>query len=119
MALLKYLKVNKDRLPNPNGSLSGTIPSRAIAQANLEVQQLLSQENRGKRGPYKKYVIFVNLCALCLFISCRYNPKERLEIARYACHHGVTAAAVHFSRKLGHRIRESTIHSIKKPTWMK
>ena len=49
-----------------------------------------------------------------LFISCRYNPKERLEIARYACHHGVTAAAVHFSRKLGHRIHESTVHSIKK-----
>ena len=57
---------------------------------------------------------FIYLCALCLFISCRYNPKERLEIARYACHHGVTAAAVHFSRKLGHRIRESTVHSIKK-----
>ena len=45
---------------------------------------------------------------------CRFNPKERLEIARYACHHGVTAAAVHFSRKRGHRICESTVHSIKK-----
>ena len=65
MALWKYLKVNKDRLPNPNGSLSGTIPSRAIAQANWEVQQLLvSQENGRKRGPYKEYVIFVYLCTL-------------------------------------------------------
>ena len=45
---------------------------------------------------------------------CRYNPKERLEIACYACHHGVTAAAVHFSRKLAHCVRESTVHSIKK-----
>ena len=111
---IEVFKVNKDCLPNPNGSLSGTIPSHAIAQANRKVQQLLSQVNGGKRGPYKKYVIFVNLCALCLFISCRYNPKERLEIARYACHHGVTAAAVRFLRKLGHRIRESTVHSIKK-----
>ena len=72
MALWKHLKVNKDRLPNPNGSLSGTIPSRAIAQVNQEVQQpLVSQENGGKQGPNKKYVIFVYLCALCLFISCR------------------------------------------------
>ena len=45
---------------------------------------------------------------------CRFNPKETVEIARYACHHGVTAAVVHFSRKLGHRVRESTVHSIKK-----
>ena len=115
MVLLKYLKVNKDRFPNPHGSLSGTIPSRALAQANREVQQLLSQENEGKQGPYKKYVTFVYLCAFYLFISCRYNPKERLKITRYACHHGVAAAAaVHFSRKVGHCICESTTHSIKK-----
>ena len=44
---------------------------------------------------------------------CRYSPKERLAIACYACHHGVTAAAVHFSRKFGHRVRESNVHSIK------
>ena len=56
MALLKYLKANKDGLPDPKGSLSGTIPSRAIAQANWEVQQILSHENGGKRGPYKKYI---------------------------------------------------------------
>ena len=67
MALLKYLKVNKDGLPNPKGSLSGTIPSCAIARANREVQQLLSQENGGKRGPYKKYIILVYLCGLWLF----------------------------------------------------
>ena len=54
--MLKYLKVNKDGLPDPNGSLSGIIPSHAIAQANLEIQQLISQENGGKREPYKKYI---------------------------------------------------------------
>ena len=34
MALLKYLKGG---LPNPKGSLSSAIPSRAIAQTNREV----------------------------------------------------------------------------------
>ena len=34
MALLKYIKASKDSLPNPKGSLSSAIPSRAIAQAN-------------------------------------------------------------------------------------
>jgi len=56
MALLKYLKARKDGLPDSKGSLSGTIPSRAIAQVNQEVQQILSDEIGGKRGPYKKYV---------------------------------------------------------------
>ena len=46
-------------------------------------------------------------------MSCRYSPKERLAIARYVCHHGVTAAAVHFSIKFGHRVQECTVHSIK------
>ena len=54
------------------------------------------------------------MCVLSLFIQCRYNPKQRLEIACYACHHGVTAAAVHYLRKLGHRVCESTAYSIKK-----
>ena len=43
----------------------------------------------------------------------RYDPKVRLQIARYACFHGVTAAALHFSRKLECRIQPSTVQFIK------
>ena len=35
MALLKYLKASKDGLPEPKGSLSSTIPSRAITTAGM------------------------------------------------------------------------------------
>ena len=38
MALWKYSKL-KDELPEPRGSLANDIPSRAIEQANQEVQQ--------------------------------------------------------------------------------
>jgi len=34
-------------------------------------------------------------------------------VTRYACHHGVTAAAHYYSRKLKQQIRSSKIHSIK------
>ena len=55
MALLKYLKPAKDCLPDPKGSLVGSVPSRAITSANLEVQQVLAEDKKGKRrGPYKK-----------------------------------------------------------------
>jgi len=54
------------------------------------------------------------MCILSLFIQYRYNPKQRLEIACHTCHHGVTAAAVYYLRKLGHHVHESTIHSIKR-----
>ena len=37
MALLKYLKPAKDRLPDLKGSLAASIPSHAILEANLEV----------------------------------------------------------------------------------
>ena len=37
--MLQFLKVNKDGLPDPKGSLSDMIPSHAIAQVNQEVQQ--------------------------------------------------------------------------------
>jgi len=34
-------------------------------------------------------------------------------MARYACHHGVRSAALHYTRKLKRQIRSSTIDSIK------
>ena len=38
----------------------------------------------------------------------------RLDIACYACHHGITAASLHFTKKLSVRVRESTVQCIKK-----
>ncbi len=49
---------------------------------------------------------------LCLFY--RYSPSVRANIGRYACFHGIAAAARYFSHKLGHRVSETTVHSIKK-----
>ena len=46
--------------------------------------------------------------------SCRYSPSVRADISRYARLHGTTATARHFSRKLGHPLNASTVHSIKK-----
>ena len=43
MALLQYLQ-HKDRLPDPKGSLSFTIPPQAIARANQEVQAAAKKE---------------------------------------------------------------------------
>ena len=43
MALLHYFKP-KDGLPDPRGVLSLSIPSSAIAQANMEVQKTVSSE---------------------------------------------------------------------------
>ena len=66
MALLKYLKPAKDRLPDPRGSLAASVPSRAVAQANLEVQQLLSDaDSKGKNEvlPISKYS-----CVLCYIV---------------------------------------------------
>ena len=37
-----------------------------------------------------------------------------MDIGRYACVHGTTAAARHFSSKLGHHVNTSSVHSIKK-----
>ena len=44
MALLKYSKPAKDCLPDPKGSLAGSVPSRIITSANLEVEQLLAED---------------------------------------------------------------------------
>ena len=94
MALLRYLKP-RDGLPDPRGSLSSSMPSQAIAQANREVQEAI-QSDKGKRGPYKKY-----------------SPTVRAEIGKYAYHHGVAAAARFFSRRLDKKVSETTVRSIK------
>ena len=85
-------------MPDPKGPLSSQIPSAAIAEANRLVQETRSAETaqRKQRGPYKSY-----------------SPRVRLEIAEYACQHGVASAARVFSRKLQRSVSEPTVRSIR------
>ena len=56
MALLKYLR-RKEDLPDPRGSLSLSIPSRAIVSANKEVEKEMAKSKTAKnkkRSPYRK-----------------------------------------------------------------
>ena len=55
MALLWYLKP-KDGLLDPKSSLSLSVPSRAIARVNQEVQEAMNSKEGKKCGPYGKYV---------------------------------------------------------------
>ena len=56
MSIRRFFKP-VDGLPDPKGSLSGVIPSAAIASANREVQKVM--DSGKKRGPYEKYVFKV------------------------------------------------------------
>ena len=98
MALLRYFKP-VDGLPNPKGPLSSSISSQAIAAANKEVQKAVGQSSvtGKKRGPYNKF-----------------TAAQRFEIGKYSCQYGAAEAARHFSRKLGSKVRESSVKSIKK-----
>ena len=53
MSLLKYFR-RKEELPDPKGSLSLSVPSRAIASANKEVEKELRKSKNKKRGTYHK-----------------------------------------------------------------
>ena len=60
-----------DGLPDPKGSLSQTIPSRAIALANAQVQRTANTNK--KRGPYQRYIL-----SKALPIRIHYNNTELL-----------------------------------------
>ena len=96
MALWKYL-CPLNGLPDPKGSLSSRIPSAVIAEANRLVNETRKEETEiKKRGSHKKYFSSV-----------------WLQIAEYACHHGVALAPRVFSHKLQHNVSESTVCSIR------
>ena len=44
----------------------------------------------------------------------RYTPSQCAEIGKYTRLHGVAASSRHFTRKLGHQVSETTVHSIRK-----
>ena len=48
-----------------------------------------------------------------IFLSFRYSPRKRAKIGAYASTHGTAAAAKHFSKELGHVVKESTVKSIR------
>ena len=50
---------------------------------------------------------------ISVFELYRYTPEQRASIGRYALVNGVRAAAKQFSKKLGVRLSESTVRSIK------
>ena len=62
----------------PRGSLSSSIPTQAIVEANKEVQKAVGTADGGKCVPYERYS---STCTL------------RAEIAKYACQHGAAATA--------------------------
>ena len=95
MALYRYLRP-KDNLPDPNGSLSLSIPSRNISVINREVYR--DQDSvKNRRGPYRKY-----------------SPEERFDIGRHASLHGITVASRHFSLRFKRTVGISTVQSVRK-----
>ena len=96
MALLRYMKAIGS-LPDPRGSLSHSILTQAIAEANKEVEKVMAGDKLTKRGSYTKY-----------------SAADCAKIGKYACQHGAAAAARHFTRKFKKTVSESTVKSIKK-----
>ena len=77
MSILQYYKRVSSTYPTPNGPLSRSIPSAAIASANREISQMLAANTSQsrKRGPYHKF-----------------SPRERAVIGKYVAECGVLAA---------------------------
>ena len=110
MSILNYFKRNSNALPEPSGTLSNVIPSRAIAAANKEVSNLVhtapnlaqpgsSQPKQRRRRTKKNNV---------------YSPQLRAEMGEAALKFGATAASRRYSAKLGTSISESTMRGLKK-----
>ena len=86
MSILNYFKrvpERDERLPEPNGSLSKSVPTNAIKLANAEVLKLKDKAPRDYRtGPY-------------LMLT----PAQRYEVGKRAAEHGVTASIRYFAKK--------------------
>ena len=52
MSTIRHYFQPKDGLPDPRGSLQRTMPSKAIALANAEVEK--ATNHRVARGPYNR-----------------------------------------------------------------
>ena len=97
MSLFQYFKKTDDRfvLPDPRSS-SRSLPSAAIASANMEV---------------RRCVFGTTLCGRRRYNS--YTPEEKVAIARYALENGVMVAKRKFATKLKLNINERTVRRFK------
>ena len=82
-------------LSYPRGSLSSSMPTQVITEANKEVQQAVGTADGGKRGPYKQY-----------------SSTLHAEIAKYACQYGAAATTRHYSKQLEKALSESTVNGL-------
>ena len=85
MSILKYFHPTKEKLelPDPNGLLSGSMPSSAVSSVNAKVKDVLKkQTSTGSRGPY-------------LTIT----PAQKYHIGKRAAECGTTAAIRYYQKK--------------------
>ncbi|VDI04793.1 Hypothetical predicted protein [Mytilus galloprovincialis] len=108
MSLRQYLIKQKTKSGELDNALDSLLPdpnvekdaetAKTVTVANSSVKDVLQSPNRKrKRGEYSNY-----------------SSEQRAKIARYACEHGNTSAAKHFSKLLDKTINESTVRSMKK-----
>ena len=99
-SLHKYFKreakgEEEPSLPDPEGELSGKVPSSSILSANKEVRAVLnaSKPRKRLRGSYDSF-----------------TPEEKAKIAKKAIENGVTKTVVKYNRELQDRtLKESTV----------
>ena len=106
MALLQYFKRvdgehPKSKLPDPQGELSLSVPSRAISAANAQVARLVVAEPSSNvdttaRGAYLKM-----------------SGEMKAQIGKRAAEHGVLATIRYYATRLPCHLKESTVRTWK------
>ena len=104
MSILNYFRRKSNTLPEPSGTLSKSIPSRAIAAANEEVSNLVHTIETQNSQP-KKRLRRTNKNNV-------YSPQLRAEMGEAALKFGTTTASRKYLAKLGMRINESTMRGL-------
>ena len=84
-SILRYFKP-RDGLPDPNGSLSASLPSQAIDAVNREVERTIDAAKGKKRGPYirSSHSYSVSIASVCRFSQCTQNsisPTAAVQIS--------------------------------------
>ena len=99
MALLKYLKREKDPLPDKENC--PLLTEKELNSANAKVKDCLKRElSKARtlltRGKYNDY-----------------TPEQRAQIGKYAAKNGPTRAAKHFSKLMSRNIPKPTARRLK------
>ena len=101
MSILDYFKT-QSTLPNPSGTLSTSMPSRAIAAANRMVSAVVSSQSWNAKQKRQRKAVHNN----------SYSPQLRAEMGKATLQFGATAVARKYSVKLG-TVNESTMRGLK------